>query len=342
MVLTTPSLPSRRAWLRDALLVLALAVPASGFAAPGPDAPPLLLAEVLRGDVDVSRYWVSEKLDGARALWDGHSLRFRSGRPVNAPAWFVAGLPAEPLDGELWIARGRFEALSGIVRRRQPRDEDWRQVKFMVFELPDGAGSFSERIDRLRAIVERAGVPWLQLVEQFRVADRAALQAKLDEVVAGGGEGLMLHRADAPYLTGRSDALLKLKPLLDTEARVLAIQPGQGPVGRRPARLHGQPGGPGRRLGPAGVRRERHRRQPQRSARCDGGLSLGRRDGLGFRGGVHGNPPKQKNMAQPAPPGRTGPQAELQDRTRKNFGRARPESPAGAGDQQERVRPSGP
>lgn len=228
MVLTSPSLPSRRAWLRDALLVLALAVPASGFAAPGPDAPPLLLAEVLRGDVDVSRYWVSEKLDGARALWDGHSLRFRSGRPVNAPAWFVAGLPAEALDGELWIARGRFEALSGIVRRRQPRDEDWRQVKFMVFELPDGAGSFSERIDRLRAIVERADVPWLQLVEQFRVADRAALQAKLDEVVAGGGEGLMLHRADAPYLTGRSDALLKLKPLLDAEATVIAHLPGRG------------------------------------------------------------------------------------------------------------------
>lgn len=228
MVLTTPSLPSRRAWLRDALLVLALAVPASGFAAPGSDAPPLLLAEVLRGDVDVSRYWVSEKLDGARALWDGHSLRFRSGRPVNAPAWFVAGLPAEALDGELWIARGRFEALSGIVRRRQPRDEDWRQVKFMVFELPDGAGSFSERIDRLRAIVERADVPWLQLVEQFRVADRAALQAKLDEVVAGGGEGLMLHRADAPYLTGRSDALLKLKPLLDAEATVIAHLPGRG------------------------------------------------------------------------------------------------------------------
>lgn len=228
MVLTTPSLPSRRAWLRDALLVLALAVPASGFAAPGSDAPPLLLAEVLRGDVDVSRYWVSEKLDGARALWDGHSLRFRSGRPVNAPAWFVAGLPEEALDGELWIARGRFEALSGIVRRRQPRDEDWRQVKFMVFELPDGAGSFSERIDRLRAIVERADVPWLQAVEQFRVADRAALQAKLDEVVAGGGEGLMLHRADAPYLTGRSDALLKLKPLLDAEATVIAHLPGRG------------------------------------------------------------------------------------------------------------------
>ncbi len=226
MVLTSPSI-HRRAWLRG-LILMPLVRPLAGFAAAGPEAPPLLLAEVLRGDVDLSRYWVSEKLDGARAVWDGRSLRFRSGRPVHAPAWFLAGLPPEPLDGELWIARGRFEALSGIVRRLQPRDEDWRRVRFMVFEQPDGAGTFSERIERLRAIVVRAGVPWLQMVEQFRVADRAALQAKLDEVVAGGGEGLMLHLADAPYLTGRSDALLKLKPLLDAEATVIAHLPGRG------------------------------------------------------------------------------------------------------------------
>lgn len=218
----------RRGWLCRSACVLALAWGAPQAYAVDPAPPPLLLAEVLRGDVDVSRYWVSEKLDGARAVWDGHSLRFRSGRPVHAPAWFIAGLPAEPLDGELWIARGRFEDLSGIVRRQVPRDADWRQVKFMVFEQPDGAGSFTERIARLRAIVATADLPWLQVVEQFRVADRQALQARLDEVVAGGGEGLMLHRDDAPYLTGRSDALLKLKPLLDAEARVVGHVPGKG------------------------------------------------------------------------------------------------------------------
>lgn len=217
----------RRAWLRGGLSACVLAaLPA--FAGSAPDAPPLLLAEVLRGDVDVSRYWVSEKLDGARALWDGRSLRFRSGHPVPAPAWFVAGLPPEPLDGELWIGRGAFALLSGTVRRHQPDDAAWRRVRFMVFELPGAEGDFSERLDRLQAIVARADVPWLQCVEQFRVADRAALQARLDAVVAAGGEGLMLHRADAPYLTGRSDVLLKLKPLLDAEATVLAHLPGRG------------------------------------------------------------------------------------------------------------------
>ncbi len=214
--------------LRAFALALVLAGGLPSALAAGPVAPPLLLAEVLRGDVALEDYWVSEKLDGARALWDGQSLRFRSGRTVPAPAWFVAGLPPEPLDGELWLGRGRFAELSGIVRRQQPREDEWRQVRFMVFEQPDGAGSFTERVERLKAIVARASVPWLQVVEQFRVADRAALQARLDAVVAAGGEGLMLHRADAPYLTGRSDALLKLKPRLDAEATVVAHLPGRG------------------------------------------------------------------------------------------------------------------
>jgi DNA ligase-1 len=75
-----------------------------------------------------------------------------------------------------------------------------------------------------------AKIAWRQLVavEQFRVADRGALKRKLDEVVRGGGEGLMLHLADAPYVTGRSDALIKLKPLQDTEAVVIEHVPGKG------------------------------------------------------------------------------------------------------------------
>jgi DNA ligase-1 len=38
----------------------------------------------------------------------------------------------------------------------------------------------------------------------------------------------MLHRADAPYVTGRSTVLLKLKPLQDAEAVVLEHLPGRG------------------------------------------------------------------------------------------------------------------
>jgi DNA ligase-1 len=189
---------------------------------------PLLLANELGPEINPANYLVSEKYDGVRAIWDGKLLRFRSGRVVNAPAWFIAKLPAHALDGELWLARGRFDALSGIVRKTEPQDDEWRRLKYMIFELPDAPGTFADRARRIKEIVAKAQWPQLVAVEQFRVADRAALKRKLDEFVRGGGEGLMLHLADAPYVTGRSDVLLKLKPVQDTEAVVVEHIPGKG------------------------------------------------------------------------------------------------------------------
>jgi DNA ligase-1 len=189
---------------------------------------PLLLAGDVGPKVEPAKYLVSEKYDGVRAIWDGKVLRFRSGRAVDAPAWFIAKLPAQSLDGELWLGRGRFEALSGMVRKAAPQDDEWRRIQYMIFELPEAPGTFAERARRIKEIVAQTRWPQLVAVDQFRVADRAALKRKLDEVVRGGGEGLMLHFADAAYVTGRSDVLLKHKPLQDTEAVVIEHIPGKG------------------------------------------------------------------------------------------------------------------
>jgi DNA ligase 1 len=211
--------------LRTLLLGLALALTALPLWA-GP--PEILLANVYRDGIDVSQYLVSEKFDGVRAIWDGRQLVFRSGKPIQAPRWFLDGLPAQPLDGELWLGRGQFERLSGIVRRELPVDDEWRQLRYMIFELPGGEGSFRERAGRIEQLVAQAGVPWVAAVRQELVIDRESLQAKLDAVLKAGGEGLMLHRADAPYESGRSDTLLKLKPWLDAEAVVVGYLPGKG------------------------------------------------------------------------------------------------------------------
>ncbi len=74
--------------LLSALLVgLACSLPSYSTAA---DAPPVLLANVFSDKIDVSRYMVSEKLDGVRAIWDGQVLRFRSGRAINSSSGFPA------------------------------------------------------------------------------------------------------------------------------------------------------------------------------------------------------------------------------------------------------------
>lgn len=183
-----------------------------------------LLARNAPAGIDPRPYLVSEKLDGVRALWDGTTLRFRSGRVVAAPAWFLAALPKTPLDGELWMGRRRFDALSGAVRRTEPVDAEWRRIAYWVFELPGGEGGFEQRADRLKTLASDI----VQPVEQQRFQSNAELRAWLQQVVAAGGEGLMLHRADAPLASGRSDLLLKLKPQADAEAVVVGHEPGKG------------------------------------------------------------------------------------------------------------------
>ena len=187
-----------------------------------------LLATVYTGQVAPALCLVSEKYDGVRALWDGRVLRHRSGREVAAPRSFLAALPSEPLDGELWLGRGRFEALSAIVRTTSPSEPDWARIRYMVFERPGGSGTFAERAKRLAEVAKASRNAQLVAAPQERIADRAALMRRLESVIAAGGEGLMLHLAAAPVAAGRSDLLMKLKPHLDAEAVVVATRPGAG------------------------------------------------------------------------------------------------------------------
>jgi DNA ligase-1 len=171
---------------------------------------------------------VSEKFDGVRAVWDGQVLRFRSGRVIAAPGWFLSALPRVALDGELWMGRGTFDRLSGVVRQTEPDDEAWRAVKYLVFDVPSHATPFAQRVALVQSTLAQAQQPWLLPVAQREVKDVRALQSLLQDTVRQGGEGLMLHRSDALWQAGRTDALFKLKPELDEEGLVVGYQPGKG------------------------------------------------------------------------------------------------------------------
>ena len=247
---------------RSCLALLAIAAfPA--LPALAADAPALLLAQVYRPGLPLQDYWVSEKYDGVRGFWDGRTLRTRGGETVRAPAWFTAGWPEVPMDGELWAGRGRFSHAQSTTRQQQPGDVAWRQMRFMVFDLPGDKGTFDQRLPALNALVESLGQPWVQAVPQRRVANDAALQALLHRTVRAGGEGLMLHRGASLYRAGRSDDLIKLKTHEDTEARVIAHLPGKGRhAGRMGALLVEMPSGQRFRLGAGFSDADRERPPP--------------------------------------------------------------------------------
>ncbi|MFO7706348.1 MAG: DNA ligase [Halopseudomonas sp.] len=214
----------RHLYLISFFVLLLLAAPFVSAQGAGHQA---MLASVYAHEARVSEYWVSEKLDGVRGHWDGQALWSRGGYPIAAPDWFTRGWPAMAMDGELWIARERFDTVSGIVRSSQAEDQQWQRVTFRVFDLPAHGGTFDQRVQAMAKIAEYE-IPWLQPVAQFRLADTAALDARLDALVAAGSEGLMLHHQDALYRSGRSQDLLKYKRYEDAEARVVGYTAGKG------------------------------------------------------------------------------------------------------------------
>lgn len=215
----------RRNWLALGLAALA------GLRAPlamAGNPPPLMLANVYHPGIPLSDYWVSEKMDGTRGYWDGKRLWTRGGEEVFAPAWFTAGWPAQPMDGELWAGRGQFQKSVSIVRQQKPDDTAWRGMRFMVFDLPGQPGTFTERLAVLNGLLSQSDSTWARPVAQSKVDSLAELMELMHTTVRNGGEGLMLHRGASRYQAGRNDDLLKVKPFEDADARVVGYVGGRG------------------------------------------------------------------------------------------------------------------
>lgn len=123
----------------------------------------LQLAHVFTEKHSPGGWFLSEKLDGMRAFWDGgvtrgipcrgipfanvekHSrflvekvssgLWSRYGQPIAAPEWWLDSLPPMLLDGELYAGRGRFQFVMSTCKDHEA-SEDWREIKYHVFDSP--------------------------------------------------------------------------------------------------------------------------------------------------------------------------------------------------------------
>jgi DNA ligase-1 len=190
-------------------------------------APPILLAHKWEVDRDPTGWWMSEKLDGVRAYWDGEAFVSRLGNRFLAPDWFVADLPADTLDGELWVDRKKFARAISIVRSGAGGD-DWREVRYVVFDAPNALGAFEQRSAHAQQVLARSGAAYARWHDHAVCRGIDHLRDELARVEALGGEGLMLRQPGSPYVVGRSSTLLKVKTFQDAEARVVGHAPGTG------------------------------------------------------------------------------------------------------------------
>lgn len=192
-------------------------------------APPLLLAESWDNALDLSGWWMSEKLDGVRALWTGKGKQFlsRQGNIYYAPDWFTEGLPDTPLDGELWLDRKKFQRAVSIARR-QDKSDLWKELRFLVFDAPAIKDPFERRLQAIAELLAGKKLPYVQAHEHIRCKNTEHLKEELARIEALGGEGLMLREPGSLYVAGRSSTLLKVKTFHDAEATVIGHQPGAG------------------------------------------------------------------------------------------------------------------
>ena len=186
--------------------------------------PQLQLAQSYQQQGMLSAFWISEKLDGVRIFWDGKQVRSRSGQWIKLPDELLKQLPAFALDAELWAGRGQFQQVMQALQSSGAGF--WQGIRLMVFDAPQQPGTFTERLQFLQQQLQQTA--FVQLLPQQQLQTKAQLDELLQQVVAGGGEGLMLHHAEALYQSGRVSHLQKLKLFEDAEARVVAHLPGKG------------------------------------------------------------------------------------------------------------------
>jgi DNA ligase-1 len=186
----------------------------------------VLLAESWDGVQNITGWLMSEKLDGVRAYWDGERFFSRNGNVFSVPDWYREKMPkGVHLDGEFWMGRGLFQKTSGYVRRLD-KGEYWREINYMIFDVPSVDAGFEDRIGRLGKDI--ALPAHAKLLPHAACPGIDVLRTYLEAVEEQGGEGVMLRQPGSRYVRTRSATLLKVKTFFDTEVEVTGTTAGKG------------------------------------------------------------------------------------------------------------------
>jgi DNA ligase-1 len=183
--------------------------------------PELFLLNKYNEDINVTSWYMSEKLDGVRAYWDGKKLISRSGKVFATPAFFVKEFPKDELDGELWSKRGDFSNISSIVNRKNPHLR-WSELTYNIFEVPNAEGNLLQRLKNVQ------NSKYIKLISQIKVKNQKHLDEFLEIIEKKGGEGVVVRNGELSYYAGRNSSALKVKSYIDAECEVVGYNEGKG------------------------------------------------------------------------------------------------------------------
>lgn len=179
----------------------------------------VMIAKAYNGQ-DPTGWWMSEKLDGVRAVWNGKEFVSKNRNIFDAPDWFIKGMPTDiKLDGELWLGRGKFQQTVGKVRSY---GNEWLGMMFRVFDVI-GSDKFEDRMKGLDSILPNH----CMVIPQTACRDHEHLAQFEKGILAFKGEGVVLRKPGSLYTPGKTNNVLKMKKVVLDEALVLEHAPGK-------------------------------------------------------------------------------------------------------------------
>ena len=130
---------------------------------------------------NITNWYMSEKLDGIRAYWNGKEFISKNGNKIYAPDWFIKDFPNFELDGELWSKRDDFENIQNIVLDEKPTQK-WNEITYNIFEVPNTDGNFDKRLGKIQSWLEKNPNKFIKIIPQKICKDESELNNYLNQI----------------------------------------------------------------------------------------------------------------------------------------------------------------
>jgi DNA ligase-1 len=183
--------------------------------------------------VDPTNWYMSEKLDGVRAIWNSQTgFHSKNNNAFHAPLWFDEKIKLccnknWTLDGELYIQGKDASFVSGTVRRKNS-EKDWDRVCFFVFDIIGIEGNFEKRTKFLESLLTKCDDKNFIYLPQIKIKNMEHAYEFYKHIITSSGEGIVLKDSNSFYEHKRSHKLLKWKPVPTAEAKVIGFVEGSG------------------------------------------------------------------------------------------------------------------
>lgn len=179
----------------------------------------------------VGYVYVQPKFNGQRAWWNGEHLISSEGNIIQGVPHIEIAMMSEPsylkLDGELYCHGMSRQEISSRTMRTVNRHDDYRAIRYFVFDFKSYTLEQSERIKILSAM-KTDHRKFINPVPTGKATSLEEIQLYLANALSTGFEGIVIRHPEGLYKESRTTMMMKLKPKYEQVVEVTQVHVGEG------------------------------------------------------------------------------------------------------------------